>query len=73
MLSAEWLKMTVEAALDAKIGDHMGYAKHDLKAKAAGIVNGISRKRLKGDHGENEVSIDRPWCMWHTALSGNHK
>ena len=61
-LSAELLKMTVEAALGAEMEDHLGYAKHDVKGRGSGNSrNGISRKRLKGDHGEieNEAPRDR--------------
>ncbi len=46
-LSAELLKMTVEAALGAEMEDHLGYAKHDVKGRGSGNSrNGISRKRL---------------------------
>ena len=59
-LSAELLKMTVEAALDAEMEDHLGYAKHDVKGRGSGNSrNGISRKRLKGDHGEIEIETPR--------------
>ena len=59
-LSAELLKMTVEAALGAEMEDHLGYAKHDVKGRGSGNSrNGISRKRLKGDHGEIEIETPR--------------
>ena len=59
-LSAELLKMTVEAALGAEMEDYLGYAKHDVKGRGSGNSrNGISRKRLKGDHGEIEIETPR--------------
>ena len=59
-LSAELLKMTVEAALGAEMEDHLGYAKHDVKGRGSGNSrNGISRKRLKGDPGEIEIEAPR--------------
>lgn len=59
-LSAELLKMTVEAALGAEMEDHLGYARHDPKGRGSGNSrNGISRKRLKGDHGDIEIETPR--------------
>ena len=59
-LSAELLKMTVEAALGAEMEEHLGYAKHDPKGRGSGNSrNGLSRKRLKGDHGEIEIETPR--------------
>ena len=59
-LSAELLKMTVEAAMGAEMEEHLGYAKHDVKGRGNGNSrNGISRKRLKGDHGEIEIEAPR--------------
>ena len=52
--------MTVEAALGAEMEDHVGYAKKDEKDRGSGNRrNGISRKRLKGDHGEIEIEAPR--------------
>ena len=59
-LSAELLKMTVEAALGAEMEDHLGYAKQDVKGLGSrNSRNGISRKRLKGDPGEIEIEAPR--------------
>ncbi len=59
-LSAELLKMTVEAALGAEMEEHLGYAKHDPKGRGSGNSrNGLSRKRLKGDHGDIEIETPR--------------
>ena len=59
-LSAELLKMTVEAALGAEMEDHLGYAKQDVKGRGSGNSrNGISRKRLKGDPREIEIEAPR--------------
>jgi transposase-like protein len=59
-LSAELLKMTVEAALGAEMEEHLGYAKHDPKGRGSGNSrNGSTPKRLKGDHGEIEIETPR--------------
>ena len=59
-LSSELLKMTVEAALGAEMEAHLGYAKHDPKGRGSGNSrNGLSRKRLKGDHGDIEIETPR--------------
>ena len=59
-LSSELLKMTVEAALGAEMEAHLGYAKHDPKGRGSGnSSNGLSRKRLKGDHGDIEIETPR--------------
>jgi len=58
-LSSELLKMTVEAALGAEMEEHLGYAKHDPAGRDSGNSrNSISRKRLKGDHGD--IAIETP-------------
>ena len=52
--------MTIEAALGAEMEDHLDYAKQDVKGRGTGNSrNGISRKRLKGDHGEIEIEASR--------------
>lgn len=58
-LTQQLVKLTVETALNAELGEHLGYAKHDPAGRGSGNSrNGISRKRLKGQHGE--VVIDAP-------------
>ena len=60
VLSAELLKMNVEATLGAEMEDHLGYAKQDVKGRGSGNSrNGISRKRLKVDHGEIEIETPK--------------
>ena len=53
-------KMAVEAALDAELVDHLGYAKHEVQGHGTGNSrNGYSPKTLKGDHGEVEIATPR--------------
>lgn len=59
-LTQKLVKMTVEAALGSELDDHLGYGKHDPAGRGSGNSrNGTSSKRLKGQHGEVEVSIPR--------------
>lgn len=58
-LSTELTKLTVEAALNAELEEHLGYSPHALKGhKSGNSRNGTSPKTLKGTHGE--VVIDTP-------------
>lgn len=58
-LSAQLKKITVEAALGAEMEHHLGYAKHAREGRNGGNSrNGMTRKTLKGDHGE--IVIDTP-------------
>ncbi len=57
-LSSQLMKLAVEAALGAEMETHLGYAKHE-ESKSDNARNGYSTKRLKGDHGEVELSIPR--------------
>ena len=59
-LSSQLMKLAVEAALGAEMEAHLGYAKHEKSPVESGNArNGYSRKRLKGDHGEVELSVPR--------------
>ena len=59
-LSAQLTKITVEAALNAEMEDHLGYAPNDAKGRNSGNSrNGYSKKTLKGDHGEIEIATPR--------------
>jgi len=59
-LSADIVKLTVEAALGAEMDHHLGYAKHDVSGHQSGNSrNGYSSKTLKGDHGEIELDTPR--------------
>ncbi len=59
-LSAQLTKLTVEAALNAEMADHLGYSKHDTIGSTTGNSrNGYSSKKLKGDHGEIELQTPR--------------
>ncbi len=50
--SAHLTKVTVEAALHAEMGDHLGYAPTEMKGHGSGNSrNGYSSKTLKGTHG----------------------
>jgi len=57
--SAQLTKITVEAALNAEMEEHLGYALYDTKGRNKGNSrNGYTSKKLKGDHGE--IVIDTP-------------
>lgn len=59
-LSAQLTKITVEAALNAELEDHLGYAPNEAKGRNHGNSrNGYSKKILKGDHGEIEIDTPR--------------
>lgn len=58
-LSAKLTKITVEAALNTELEEHLGYAPHEPKGRNSGNNrNGYTSKTLKGDHGE--ITIDTP-------------
>ena len=58
-LSAELTKLTVEAALNAELEQHLGYSPHEPRGHNSGNSrNGTSPKVLKGTHGE--IVIDTP-------------
>ena len=60
MLSRELVKLTVETALNAELTEHLGYEKHaDGKPARGNSRNGSTTKRLKGSHGEVEISAPR--------------
>lgn len=54
-------KLTVEAALNAEMTEHLGYDKHQKSAGGgrSNARNGSSPKRLKGQHGELEIQTPR--------------
>jgi putative transposase len=53
-------KKLVERALQAEMAEHLGHAKNDTVANAAGNTrNGKSKKTLKGDFGELPIEIPR--------------
>jgi len=53
-------KAVIERALQAEMEIHLGHAKHDPVANAAGNTrNGKSRKTLKGEFGELPIDIPR--------------
>ena len=59
-LSSQLMKLAVEAALGAEMEAHLGYAKHEQSPPDSNNArNGYSTKRLKGDHGEVELSVPR--------------
>jgi transposase-like protein len=58
-LSQELLKMTVEAALNVELDDHLGYSKHAKTPEVGNSRNGYSRKTLKSQHGEVEIQTPR--------------
>ncbi len=51
-------KVTVEAALNAELDDHLGYSKHE-KADKGNNRNGFTNKTVQTDDGEFELSTPR--------------
>ena len=52
-------KAVLERALKAELTEHLGYEKHDPVGQGSGNSrNGKSRKKLKGDFGELEGSVN---------------
>lgn len=59
-LSAQLTKITVEAALNAEMDNHLGYSKHETTGHHSGNNrNGYVSKTLKGSHGEIEINTPR--------------
>ncbi|VAX32849.1 Mobile element protein, partial [hydrothermal vent metagenome] len=59
-LSRALLKLSVETALGAEMEAHLGYEPHAVSGRNSGNNrNGDSKKRLKGDFGEIEISTPR--------------
>ena len=59
-LTSQLVKMTVEAALNSEMEEHLGYTKNSPRGHNTGNNrNGHSRKRLIGDHGEVEIETPR--------------
>ena len=51
-------KVTVEAALNAELDDHLGYAKHD-QSPSENSRNGVTRKTLRTEDGQFELDTPR--------------
>jgi len=59
-LSREFLKITVETALNSELDDHLGYPKHSPEGRGSGNSRHVhSPKTLKGDIGEVEIQNPR--------------
>jgi putative transposase len=59
-LLAELTKNVLEAALDAELGDHLGYDKGDPAGRGSGNSrNGTSSKTVHGEHGSVRVAVPR--------------
>jgi len=58
-LSQALLKITVEAALNAELDDHLGYDKHAKTPEVGNSRNGYMVKTLKSDQGEIEIQTPR--------------
>ena len=52
-------KITVEAALNAELDDHLGYAKHDSSNNNENSRNGFSSKMLRTEDGQFELETPR--------------
>jgi putative transposase len=51
-------KITVEAALNAELDEHFGYAKHELSTNE-NSRNGFSSKTLKTEDGQFDIETPR--------------
>lgn len=51
-------KVTVEAALNAELEDHLGYSKHE-KSASSNQRNGYSSKKVQMEDGEFELNTPR--------------
>ncbi len=59
-LSSELVKLTVEAALNAELDEHLGYSKYSTTGHNSGNSrNGTTSKTLKGTHGEIVIETPR--------------
>ena len=53
-------KAFIEKALNIEMDEHLGYSKNSVAGNNSGNSrNGISKKIVKGDHGESSISIPR--------------
>lgn len=54
------IKSSLEGMLDAELTEHLGYEKHSVEGKNTGNSrNGSSKKTLKNDNGEIDLSVPR--------------
>lgn len=54
------IKSSLEGMLEAELTEHLGYEKHSVQGKNTGNSrNGSSRKTLKNDNGEIDLSVPR--------------
>jgi len=54
------IESSLEGMLDAELTEHLGYEKHSVQGKNTGNSrNGSSRKTLKNDNGEIDLSVPR--------------
>jgi transposase-like protein len=59
-LTRDLLKITVEAALNAEMEHHLGYAPYAVDGRNSGNSrNGYTEKSLKGEHGEVRIATPR--------------
>lgn len=66
-------KITVEAALNAELDEHLGYSKYQ-QSEGENSRNGFSRKTLKTEDGQFEVAIPRDRdSSFEPQLVGKHQ
>jgi transposase-like protein len=59
-LNNQLTKITIEAALNGEMKEHLGYGKHSTEGYNSGNSrNGYTKKTLKSEHGEMEISTPR--------------
>jgi len=64
-------KAVIERVLQAEMEVHLGHAKHDPVANAAGNTrNGKSRKTIKGEFGELPIGACQGSCRLGHAANG---
>lgn len=60
LFTKELVKLTVEAALNAELTEHLGYEKSTPRPSSSrNARNGSTTKRLKGSHGDIEIDTPR--------------
>ena len=59
-LNSQLTKITIEAALNGEMKEYLGYGKHSTEGYNSGNSrNGYTKKTLKSEHGEMEISTPR--------------
>ena len=67
-------KITVEAALNADLDDHLGFDKHE-QSDSDNNRNGVTHKTLQTEDGQFELATprDRMASCWWVCRKGDHR